>query len=203
DADVAHAVKLQSDGKIVVAGVASSPSGGPASQFAVARYNSTGALDASFGTGGRVAVSFAGKGDEARALAIQSDGKLVVAGFATTADGGSTDFALVRLNSNGSLDTGFGAGGKVVTDFAGDADRGYAVAIQLDNKFIVAGSTATGDAMAFALARYNPDGGLDSSFGTGGVTATAFAGSDLATALAIQQDYKIVAAGTAGDPALG
>src|SRR5262249_59915042 len=200
DADVAHAVKLQSDGKIVVAGVASSPSGGPASQFAVARYNSTGALDASFGTGGRVTVSFAGKGDEARALAIQSDGKMVVAGFATTADGSSSDFALVRLNLSGSPDTGFGAGGKVTTDFAGGADRGYAIAIQLDNKIIVAGSTATGDAMAFALARYNPDGALDTGFGSGGVTGASVSRPHPPAAPAHPTDNKIIAPRTPHAP---
>jgi uncharacterized delta-60 repeat protein len=203
NADVANCVGLQQDGKVVVAGVASSPEGATASQFALARYNSNGSLDSSFGTGGRVTVSFAGKGDAARALAIQSDGKIVVTGFATTPDGSSTDFALARLNANGSLDAGFGGGGKVITDFSGGPDSGNAIAIQLDNKIIVVGSTASGQGVAFALARYNPDGRLDASFGTSGVAATVFAGSDVAAAVAIQQDNKIVAAGTADDPALG
>jgi uncharacterized delta-60 repeat protein len=203
DADVANCVALEADGKIVVAGFAASPGGTTASQFALARYNSNGSLDSSFGPGGRVTVSFAGTGDQARALAIQSDDKIVVAGFAGTPDGSSSDFALARLNTTGSLDASFGAGGKVTTDFSGGADSGNAIAIQLDNKIVVAGSTASVQGVAFALARYNPDGGLDATFGTGGVTATVFAGSDMAAAMALQQDNKIVAAGTADDPAVG
>jgi uncharacterized delta-60 repeat protein len=202
-ADDATAIAVQQDGKIVVAGMASSPGSMPVNQFALARYNPNGSLDAGFGTGGKVTIGFEGKCDQANAVAIQSDARIVVAGFATTPDGSSSDFALARFTPNGSLDTGFGAGGKVVTDFFGGPDQGNGISIQLDGKIIVAGSAANAEILEFALARYNTDGGLDASFGTGGVTTTPFVNSDVAAALAIQTDNKIVAAGTASDAALG
>ncbi|MFP5265580.1 MAG: delta-60 repeat domain-containing protein [Blastocatellia bacterium] len=136
-ADRVFAIAIQSDNKIVTAGVADASS---ESSFALARYNSNGDLDPSFGTGGKVRTNFRIRGDEAHALAIQSDGKIVVAGSTGSGiDSGPRDFALARYNSDGSLDSSFGTGGKVTTDFLGSFDDANAIAIQNDGKIVVAG----------------------------------------------------------------
>jgi uncharacterized delta-60 repeat protein len=181
--NAANALAIQSDGKIVAAGYA-----GPSSaDFALARFNTDGSLDNSFDSDGKVVTSF-GSNDSAFSSAIQSDGKIVVAGCT-----GSSDFALIRYNADGSLDTTFNGTGIVTTDFGGD-DRIYSIKIQSDGKIVVAG-TSGGN---FALARYNTDGSLDTTFDTDGKLTTDFGGSDVAYALAIQSDGKIVAAGTNG-----
>ena len=188
---IAQSMALQSDGKIVVAG--STGSG----DFALARYKTDGSLDTTFGTGGRVTTDF-GSFDQASSVAIQSDGKIVVVGTS------NADFALARYNTNGSLDTGFGIGGKVTTDFASTTDQANSVAIQSDGKIVVVGdlfnfSNGTSD---FALARYNKNGSVDTSFGQGGKLVTGFASNgfntnDVAQGVAIQGDGKIVVVGTA------
>src|SRR5262249_4024029 len=150
---------------------------------------SDGSLDSSFGSGGEVTTSFKGQAI-ATAEAIQNDGKIVLVGETQGANG--DDFALARYNPDGSLDTTFGTGGKVTTDFAG-ADDAFSVAIQSDGKIVVAGSSQQNTGEDFALARYNSDGTLDTSFGAGGEVLTAIAGG--ANGVAIQADGKIVAAG--------
>jgi len=194
--DQAEAVVIQKDGKIVVAGVEDFEG---AANFAVARYNSNGSLDVSFGVGGLVTTDFGGS-DEGLAVALQKDGKIVVAG--TSNDGGDFDFALARYNTDGSLDVTFNPTGSlpgtVTTDF-GDTDRGNAVAVQKDGKIVVAGASDTGGINDFAVARYNTDGSLDVSFGTGGTVITDFSGNeDFALAVAIQKNGKIVVAGASG-----
>ena len=149
-----------------------------------------GDLDPTFGSGGKVTTDVGGS-DGAQAVAIQGDGKVVAAGLGNFAGPGTGDFALARYNPDGSLDTSFGSGGKVTTDFGG-FDAASAVAIQPDGKIIAAGRSGSGD---FALARYNPDGSLDSSFGSGGKVTTDFGGFDSAFGVALQADGKIVAAG--------
>jgi uncharacterized delta-60 repeat protein len=186
--DAIYAVAIQSDHKIVVAGVATN--------FALARYNSDGTLDTTFGTGGKVTTVFSSGPSEAHALAIYSTGKILVAGFVRNSNGG--DFALARYNSGGTLDTSFGSSGngKVTTDFFGGFDAAFALTVQADNKFVLAGEAYTGSGYDFALARYNTNGTLDSGFGAGGKVTTDFGGlNDQATAVAIQWDGKIVAAG--------
>jgi len=188
--DVAFAVAIQADGKIVAAG-GTAPEG-YCCQFALARYNADGSLDASFGIGGKVTTIFAGD-SQAFAVAIQADGKIVAAGGSS--DPFVTDFALARYNADGSIDTSFGVGGKVTTDFGG-FDRASGVAVQDDDKIVAVG--AGGPNNDFVLARYNTDGSLDTSFGTGGKVTTDFGGFDGANGLAIQGDDKIVAAGLGG-----
>src|SRR2546422_5964863 len=158
-------------------------------------WAAAGDLDTTFGAGGKVTTDFAGSGDEANALVRQSDGKLVAAGGAVT--GGPDNFALVRYNADGSLDTTFGVGGKVTTDFAHDADEAVALVQQSDEKLVAAGSAFTGNFYDFALVRYNANGSLDTTFGTGGKVTTAFGGSAHAFALVQQSDGKLVAAGAA------
>jgi uncharacterized delta-60 repeat protein len=197
--DAAPSVVLQGDGKIVAAG--STENGVGSAQFAAARYSSDGSLDGTFGTSGKVTTSFAGN-DFANAVAVQGDGKIVAAGVAGpsscpgTPCGSGNLFALARYNSDGSLDPSFGTGGQVTTNFGGTDAEAYSVALQGDGKIVAAGLTRTGSINRFALARYNGDGTLDATFGTGGQVTTSFGGTyDQALALALQGDGKIIAAG--------
>jgi uncharacterized delta-60 repeat protein len=194
--DGANAIALQSDGKIVVAGSTLSAQGPP--DLAVARYNSDGSLDNTFGAGGKVATDFAGRSDVGSAIAIQSDGKILLAG---AADLVSTqfDFALVRYNSDGSLDSTFGNGGKVTTDFNGGLDQASAIGLQADGKIVLGGFATAGGNPHMALARYNSNGSLDPTFGdlSAGKVVTSLNGiRDFANALAIQSDGKIVLGGS-------
>lgn len=192
--DVPWSLDIQSDGKIIVAGT-SYISG--SNDFAIVRLNTNGSLDNSFDTDGIVTVDFnSSSDDQCYSIGIQSDGKIVAAGWSTTSS--VSIVASLRLNTNGSLDTSFDIDGKVTTTFGTNNDYGKALAIQPDGKIIVVGSTYTGglDSDWFLL-RYNTNGSLDNSFDTDGKVVTAF-GTDLddASAIAIQSDGKIIVSGT-------
>jgi uncharacterized delta-60 repeat protein len=196
--DEARAVVYQPQpGKIVVAGTAQVSGGNY--DFAVARYHdSNGALDPSFGGDGKVTFDFFGGDDGAYALTMQPDGKFVVAGAFYSA-GSGYDFGVVRLLSNGDLDTAFGSGGYTAINFVGGTAEEVAksVTIQDDGKIVLAGY-APGVGFDFALARLLPNGALDTSFSGDGKLTTDFGGaSDMAGGVAIQPDGKIVAAGEA------
>jgi uncharacterized delta-60 repeat protein len=198
----ARGVVVQPDGKIVAAGVTSCPPcASPVSphDFALARYNQDGSLDTSFGQGGRVVAAFGAPEDEAFAVALQPDGKIVAAGVAErTNDPSSGDFALARFLPNGGLDPTFDVDGMVTTDFAGDADAARAVAIQPDGMIVAAGIAIVSGTRDFAVARYTPAGALDPTLGAGGKVTTDFdLAGDEARGLVIQADGKIVAAGVA------
>jgi uncharacterized delta-60 repeat protein len=177
--DEAYDVALQPDGKIVVAGDSYDPSGKP--HFAVVRYNADGSLDPSFDGDGMVTTTIIGGRDLARAVAVQGDGRIVVAGNSALSTGGGGFVALARYNPDGSLDTSFNddevscascsadtPSGTVVTTvgFGGSLD---AVAIQADGRIVVAGRTS-GFNTDIVVLRYTPDGGLDGSFGPVGTT---------------------------------
>jgi len=154
-----------------------------------------GDLDPTFGTGGKVTTDIQGDFDKARAVAIQADGKIVVAGSAL--NGANIDFAVLRYNTDGSLDTTFGTDGKVLTPVLDSDDFALAVAIQPDGKIVAAGLAVTG-ADDIAVVRYNTDGSLDTTFdGDGKATFSILVGfNDIANAVAIQPDGKIVLAGS-------
>jgi uncharacterized delta-60 repeat protein len=194
----ANSVAVQPDGRIVAAGNAMV---GGAFDFALARYNSNGTLDASFGTGGRVTTDFAGANDQAESVAVQPDGRIIAAGAAGLFINRGFDFALARYNSNGTLDTSFGTSGKVTTDFAGANDvpsEPSAIALQGDGKIVVVGQTFVGGFSDFALVCFNSNGTLDASFGTGGKVTTNFASADdVPFSVAVQPDGNIVVAGGA------
>lgn len=194
--DRAGAVAVQADGKIVVAGFAFFSASDMS--FALARYNHDGSLDPTFDGDGKVTTDFAAGSEGAEAVAIQADGKIVVAGSASFS-GGVSDFALARYNADGSLDTGFEGDGKVVTDFSSGDDDARAVGIQSDGKIVAAGVTRlslTG-VPQFALSRYDPNGSLDPTFDGDGRVQTAVTSHSEANALALQGDGKIVVAGFA------
>ncbi len=168
---------LQGDGKIVMAGEGGTAFG-ISREFALARYNSDGSLDATFGSGGLVYTPMGGYA--AAAIALQPDGRIV-----TGSEGNG--FTLARYNPNGSLDTSFGSGGIVLTTGISLNGSLNGLAIQpADGKIIAAGSSAGSS----ALARYHPDGTLDATFGSGGIVTPTFGQGD--TAVALQADGKIV-----------
>jgi uncharacterized delta-60 repeat protein len=192
---------VQSDGKVVAVGETGV---GSNAGLLVARFGTNGALDGSFGSGGLVrGPSISGALDPnsiGRAVAIQSDGKIVVVGKATGADGTGTDGIVIeRYTSNGSLDTSFGSGG-VVLAAAGQLGDGYGVAIQSDGKIVASGtadaSGSGGVTPRVAVVRVNANGALDSSFGSHGLDILDLGAYSMALAVAVQSDGKIVIAGS-------
>ena len=197
-------VLLQPDGKIVVVGSSGVSPYSTLNEFALARFNSDGTFDQSFGTGGKLKTHFEGQyvtGSRAASVAIQPDGKLVVGGSYKNAEV-TTQFAVARYNSDGSLDTTFGSGGKVTT-LLGETSYGHgnSVAIQPDGKIVLAGDFHTARRNNdFALARYNSNGSLDTTFGNGGKLISDLFGAsdDIANSLIIQPDGKLVVGGRTG-----
>jgi uncharacterized delta-60 repeat protein len=188
---IANALGIQSDGNILAAG---SSYNGSNYNFALVRYNTNGSLDTTFGTGGIVTTPIGSYDAYAYALAIQSDGRIVVAGYSS--NGSNYNFALVRYNTNGSLDTTFGTGGIVTTPMGSGYDIAYALAIQSDGSILAAGSSYNGSNYDFAIVRYNTNGSLDTTFGTGGIVTTSIGtGDSEALALGIGSDGMILTAG--------
>ena len=182
-------IALQPDGKIIVAG--SSEQGGHW-DIALARYNSDGSLDATFDADGKVLTDFGGRRDFGVAVALQPDGKIVVAGRSES--GNNVDFALARYNNDGTLDKTFAGSGLVLIDFA-KGDFGYAVALQPDGKILLAGAILINDGGDFALVRYNSDGSLDTSFDSDGIVTTDLSTEDAAHEVLLQPDGKMILAG--------
>lgn len=180
DADIS----IQPDGKIIVLSV---------SEFGVARYNSNGSLDTSFGNGGKVYTSVGSGPDFSFSVAIQADGKIVVAGQGN--DGSNRFFALVRYNTNGTLDNSFNGTGIVTTPVGNSGGAAFSVAIQADGKIVAFGGSSGG----FTTVRYKSDGSLDTSFGGTGIVVTSIGSSNYARSMAIQADGKIIAAGRNGN----
>ena len=199
------AVALQSDGKIVVTGLTFQNNH---EVILVVRYNPNGSLDGTFGSGGKVITDLNGDcgrlycASIARAVEIQPDNKIIVAGLHVVNDENS-DLAILRYERDGSLDTSFGNGGKVIMDLGNDdEDVALDLALQPDRKIIAVGSSGFGvnARRNFALIRFNPDGSLDSSFGTNGQVLTDFSTpftnrDDVASTVVIQPNGKLVAAG--------
>jgi uncharacterized delta-60 repeat protein len=163
---------LLSGGKILV-------SGAVGNHIALARYNSNGTLDTTFGAGGKVVTSI---GIQTTQMAMQGDGKIVVVSSTSYTHGTNPNILTVRFNTDGTLDSTFGSGGMVTWDYVGDDDYGVGVAIQTDGKIVVTGTAfdpSVDDGLA--LLRYNTDGSLDPAFGTGGmVWRRAYGVSDIA-----------------------
>jgi uncharacterized delta-60 repeat protein len=201
--DFGNAVVLQPDGKIVVAGNRSraTPGGGTQNDLAVVRFNyPQGTADTSFGGGSGVGIGDLGASAHAAAVALQpnaSNGKILVAGSrGATGDG---DFMIARFrNPSGTLDPAFASGGRTTIDFGGNEDEANAMVVQPDGKIVVAGTTGNFKGKhKFALARLQPDGVLDTTFGTDGKVTLDLGGKfDDATGVALQADGKIVVAGT-------
>lgn len=199
-AALAIAVSTQEDGKIVIGCINVDTSN--TSRFDVVRLDTHGSLDTTF-NGGQVVIEFipANASEQLRCLALQPDGKIVVAGV-TTNSTGTSSFAIARLNTDGTVDNSFGIAGKNVTTFTQGTSVADAIAIQADGKILLLGTAGVPGNFNFALARYTINGILDPTFGAGGTPGTLvtpFPGfsSSRGHSLAIQADGKIVAAGDA------
>jgi uncharacterized delta-60 repeat protein len=201
--DRAFAVTVQPDGKTVIVGDSTVSNSRTGQDFLVARYNPDGSLDTSFGSGGRTVTDFNKLTDHGQAVALQPQAtgpaKILVGGIAETKvrSGVSSDFGLVRYNASGTLDTTFGNSGKVMTDFGGK-DYGRSMTVQPDGKIILLGQINAPGSFVLGLARYNANGTLDTTFGSGGKLVTSLPSTDSDTKVALQPQpdgtVKIVAA---------
>jgi uncharacterized delta-60 repeat protein len=188
----ARGIALQPDGKIVAAGISLGVFYG---DLTLARYHPHGDLDSTFGTDGIVALEL-GQVEEAWDVAIQPDGKIVALGSYRNPIVSADDFLLVRYDSNGTLDTTFGSGGMVITDFGTNIEIGYSLALQVDGKIVVAGvSYVNGFSSFMSIGRYLPNGTLDSSFGGDGRVPVAVGQVAIARSVAIQANGRIVLGG--------
>lgn len=187
--DRGKCIKIQPDGKIIVAG----RSGNTGENFAMARINTNGTLDTSFGINGKVQTTFFGTQSGVNSIVVQPDGKIILGGWTNNIPNGY-DFALIRYNSDGSLDSTFGNNGKVITT----VDSFYSdlickIVLQSDGK-LIAGGLNRQVGGNYTLARYLPNGTLDNTFGTNGIAVTP-EGSSFIMDIALQIDGKIVLAG--------
>jgi len=191
--DIASAMAFTSDGKIIVGARVSNDN-----NFLLLRYTATGILDNTFGNGGIVWVDTVSA--QAYGMAQQSDGKIVLAGWVTPAN---RDFCVMRFNSDGSPDLGFGTNGKVITPIGTENDEARKVAIQSDGKIVVTGyTTNAAHNTDFAVVRYTSSGSLDGSFGSGGIVKTDINNFDLAEGIAIDKTTgAITIAGTSNEDA--
>ena len=171
--------------------------------YAVPSAAAPGQLDPSFGAGGTVVTEFPSSYSGARDVAVQADGRIVAAGFAHTNNSIISDFALTRYDASGALDPTFGTGGRVRTDFGGSFDEALAVAVQPDGGIVVAGNSSDANGSDMAVARYNSDGLLDTSFDGDGMALVDFGSEASARAVALQPDGRVVLAGWVSHPVGG
>jgi uncharacterized delta-60 repeat protein len=204
--DIAYAVAVQADGKLVAVGTTYTNNDYTDEDFAIVRYNADGSPDPGFGANGRVTTDFPGLATVASSVLVQPDGKILVAGGAFPLFTFLGNIELARYNPDGSLDAGFGDNGIVTTRFP-HGSYAFALALQPDGGIVAAGtdfvdfsSDASSDT-DFALARYHPDGSPDLGFGNGGQVSTDFEDlNDDAFAALIRPDGRIVLVGSARDP---
>jgi uncharacterized delta-60 repeat protein len=190
--DFGQSLAIQPDGKILLGG---SCHNGSNWDFCIARFNSNGTLDTSFGTSGKVIQPIGSSHDYGQSLAIQADGKILLGGYCR--NGIYHDFCIARFNSDGSLDNSFGTNGKVTQDIGSYDDYGYSLTIEPDGKILLGGACYTSN-IDFCIARFNSNGTLDTSFKSphGYITQPIGSSVDSGYSLAIQPDGKILLGGT-------
>lgn len=193
-----NSIALQPDGKIIVSGYVD---GGTNDDIAVARYNSNGTLDNSFGTNGIVITAIDDLDDNSWDMLLQPDGKIVVTGSCNgLSTGYNSVIAVVRYNANGTLDNSFGTGGKVTTRVGPGHSRSLTVALQADGKLVVGGKTDIDNSTFyedFIIVRYNANGTLDNTFDTDGMVifGNGNLGRDEVKCVLVKPDGKIIVAG--------
>ncbi len=196
--DIGSSVAIQADGKIIVGG---SSNNGTDYEFALARYNTDGSLDTTFGGGDGIVTTPVGTGnDRGMSIAIQADGHIVIGGYSS--NGSNDDFALLRYDINGDLDSTFGGGDGIVTTAIGTGrDRAESVTLQTDGKILLSGLIHNGSDYDLALTRYLSNGDLDTTFGGGdGIVTTAIgSGDDEANSVTVQADGKILVGGSSNN----
>jgi uncharacterized delta-60 repeat protein len=194
--DIGQSLAIQPDGKILLGGVCDIGSNNEINDYCIARFNSDGTLDTTFGNSGKVIQPIGSSNDFGRSLVIQPDGKILLGG--TCYNGSNDDFCIARFNSDGTLDTTFGNSGKVIQPIGSSNDFGRSLAIQLDGKILLGGYCDNGGNDDFCIARFNPNGTLDTSFGrrgSGKVILPIGSDDDYEHSLAIQPDGKILLGG--------
>jgi uncharacterized delta-60 repeat protein len=189
--DSASDAILLTDGSYVMVGT-SDLLGSPA--FAIAKFTAQGELDTGFGSDGRRIVGFESAGSgAAKAIVELPDGRFIVGGVS---EGVSSDFALAMLQPDGTLDTGFGMNGVVMTDFgSGSNDRLAALVLLPSGRVVAAGTSDADRTQDFALACYHFDGSLDSRFGQGGMLLTDFGGDERALAMVVDHQGRLLVVG--------
>ncbi len=191
----AYSSAIQSDGKILVAGRYFN---GRSWDFIIIRFNEDGSLDSSFNGKGYFTKDFFGKDDRCFSIDIQSDGKIVACGFA---ENFNWDFAIIRLNTDGTIDSAFGNNGSKVINIGSYNDVAFSLKAQKDGKIIVCGWTYIFGSWDFALVRLNSDGTFDNSFGSTGIVTTDYHHLyNTAHSIDIQSDGKYIAAGYTNKP---
>jgi uncharacterized delta-60 repeat protein len=185
---------IQPDGKILITlRDFYAPVSKPSSDFIVLRFNADGSLDNSFGINGKATADFSGAKDVSQTMALQADGKIVVAGGTSLSN---SSFALARFNPDGTLDNTFNTSGQVVTNFPGVGNTISAISIESNGKIVVAATVGTSKDTDIRLARYNSDGSLDSSFGMDGSVTTDLDNYEETKSLLVQADGKLLVVGT-------
>lgn len=195
--DFANSVAVSSDGKIMVAGYSNTATSS-LTDFAICRYNADGSLDNTFSADGKQLTDINLSDDYGYSMALQADGKIVVAG--NSWNGNDNDFAVVRYNNDGTLDNTFSSDGRLITDFSFSDDYATSVAIQSNGKIVAGGRTGNYGSYKIALARYNTDGTFDPTFSSDGKQTANFGLSDLsANSVAVLESGKIIAAGSSNN----
>lgn len=200
--DAGAAIGRQSDGRLVVVGYAFLAA---SVDVVLARLDSAGVLDGTFGTGGFSLTDVTGRDDRGDALVVQPDDTLVVAGFAGFGGGHDSDLLLARYDADGGLDATFGTGGLVVTDDGGTSNDGaHALIRQPDGAYVIAGTAAVGTSARMVVARYDATGALDPTFGIGGVAThgSPFTYGASAFGLVRTPDGALVAVGVRSESAV-
>ena len=189
-----QSLAVQADGKILATGQLGSDIG-------VVRYKQNGLLDSSFGTNG-VSIVDLGAGEYSRALALQSDGKIVVTGLISSNSSDNQRAFIARFLSNGSLDDSFGKSGTTITEFKSETNL-FNIAIQADGKILAGGGYDYYGRPRYIVVRYNTNGSADSTFGINGIAISNSGRSDgdgTMYAIAFQHDGKIIGAGSGNNP---
>ncbi|MBL8817580.1 MAG: hypothetical protein JNL58_16260 [Planctomyces sp.] len=197
ESDVPEAVVVQSDGKIVIAGTGYN---GPQFDFVMARLNSNGTLDSTFGSGGKVLVDMGpGSYNEIWDLALQGDGKILAGGNLSN---NGTNLTVTRYNSDGSIDTSFGVMGTAEINTSRGSDRGHGIVVQSDGRIVLTGGTFGGnDSSTVTLVRLTTTGSIDTGFGVGGIVQTNLPGwYEQGSEIALQPDGRLLVIGRVSDP---
>ena len=202
--DSAVQVMVQSDGKIVVVGQTEIAANSSAINVALVRYDTAGALDPTFGSGGVASMSLGAAISAAYGAALQADDKIIVVGRVVAAS--TSDEFVARFDTSGALDASFGTGGVVILDFGGRGDGGHAVIVQPDGYIVVAGTSFNGplflDGAVATLTRLDPSGTPDPSFGTGGSVVASGPNITIFNSLVRQGDGRLVVFGASGPGAV-
>lgn len=196
DFDVAESMVLQDDGKILIGGSVFNQFT-TVDDYAMVRFNADGTPDNTFGTGGLVTTDIDGNWDNAYAIAIQDDGKILLAGEAYT--GGKRNVGIVRYNPDGSCDCSFGSTGFAIVSIGCVTDRTRAIALQADGKILAAGWMNDGLDDQLFIIRFNTDGSTDNTFGNNGATTLDIGGNnDRGWDINVLADGKILVGGQSG-----